>query len=125
MLVESPDCFQGCDCEADTLIAFHASTAMANILLRASDTDVVVVLIGMIGREQHNSAMTAGQRHIIMDCINVNSRRLMDVSNIVSALESKQVGLATALPAMHALTACDYISLLQKRQSETFKHSGK
>ena len=32
----------------------------------------------------------------------------MDVSNIGSALESEQVGLAAALPAMYALTGCDY-----------------
>ena len=59
--------------------------------------------------------MIARQRHIIMDCCNGNSRRHMDVSNIVSALEAKQVGLAAALPAMHALTGCDYTSAFYKK----------
>ena len=47
--------------------------------------------------------MTAGQLRIGMDCGNGNSRRHMGVSNIVSALEFEQVGLAAALPAMNAL----------------------
>ena len=35
----------------------------------------------------------------------------MDVSNIVSALESKRV----ALPAMHTFTECDYTSAFYKK----------
>ena len=72
MLVESSDCLQGSHCEADTLMAFHASTAMDNILVRAADTDVLVIWI--VGREQCNSSMTVGQIRIGMDCDNGNSR---------------------------------------------------
>ena len=69
----------------------------------------------MRGREQRNSAVTAGQRRIIMDCCNGNSRRNMDVSNAVCAVESKQIGLAAVLPAMNALTACDYTSAICRK----------
>ena len=61
-------------------------------------------------REQRDSGMTAGQQRIIMDRGNGNSRGHIDLSNIVSALESKHVSLAAALPAMHAITGCDFAS---------------
>ena len=68
-----------------------------------------------LGKEQRDSAMPAVQRRIIMDCGNGNSRRHMDVSNTFSALESKQVGLAAALPAMHTFTECDYTSAFYRK----------
>ena len=115
MLIESPGHFQGNHCEADALIAFYASTAVGNILVRASDTDVLVILIGMLGREQRNSGPIADLQRIIMDCGNGNSRRYIDVSTVVNALESKQAGLAAALPVMNALTGCDYASAFYRK----------
>ncbi len=49
MSVERPANLQGSHEEADTLLAFHASTATGNLVIRASDTDVLVILLGMIG----------------------------------------------------------------------------
>ena len=115
MLIESLGHFQRNHCEADTLIAFHAFTGVGNILVRASDTDVLFILKGMLGREQRNCGPIADQRRIIMNCGNSNSRRYIDVSTIVNALESKQAGLAAALPAMHALTGCDYTSAFYRK----------
>ena len=37
--------------EADTLVAFHAKQAPeGNILIRSTDTDVLVILLGLAGR---------------------------------------------------------------------------
>ena len=36
--------------EADTLLALHASSVAGYAVIRASDTDVLVIFIGMIGR---------------------------------------------------------------------------
>ena len=36
--------------EADTLLALHASSIDGNEVIRASDTDVLVILLGMIQR---------------------------------------------------------------------------
>ena len=34
--------------EAETLLALHASSVAGNAVIRASDTDVLVILLGMI-----------------------------------------------------------------------------
>ena len=71
--------------------------------MRASDSDVLIFLIGMLGKELRNFGLAAaGQRQIIVNCGSGNLRRFIDFRNIVSALEPKQVGLAAALPASSA-----------------------
>ena len=48
--VNSPSYLQGDHEEADMLIAFHAANASdGNVIVRTSDTDVLVILIGAIG----------------------------------------------------------------------------
>jgi hypothetical protein len=50
--VSSPSHLQGDHEEADTLIAFHmANLCEEDVVVRASDTDVLVILIGAIGRQ--------------------------------------------------------------------------
>lgn len=44
---------------------------------------------------------------MIMECGSENSRRHIDVSSIATALESKQKGLAAAMPSLHAFTGSD------------------
>ena len=48
-LVQHPPQYQGSHTEADTLIAFHARQEEGDFVVRSSDTDVLVILIGMIG----------------------------------------------------------------------------
>ncbi|XP_064653262.1 uncharacterized protein LOC135503582 [Lineus longissimus] len=50
MTVNSPDSLQGNHEEADTLIAFHAASVTGSLLIRAADTDVIVIILGMLGR---------------------------------------------------------------------------
>ena len=73
-------------------------------MIGASDTDVLVILIGMIGRHQIPTTYSC----IIMDCVSENSRRHIDVSSIVNALEVKQKGLAAVMPGLRAFTGSDF-----------------
>ena len=86
--------------DADTLFAFHASSVAGNAVIRASDTDVLVILLGMIGRHLTSQRPTA-YSCIIMDCGSRNSRQHIDVSSIANAMEAKQKGLAAAMPGPH------------------------
>ena len=94
--------------EADTLIAFHIANITAeHVMVRASDTDVLVILIGAIGQESPDDRTMAD---IIMDCGMGNSRRYINVTNIADVLEERKPGLARALPGYHAFTGCDFTS---------------
>ena len=39
-----PPHLQGCHAEADTLIAFHSAMSEGNLVVRATDTDIMVIL---------------------------------------------------------------------------------
>ena len=47
--VTKPPLLQGDHKEADTLMAFHASRTQGSIIVRSSDTDVMVILIALLG----------------------------------------------------------------------------
>jgi len=112
MTVESPVFLQGNHEEADTLLAFHAANVSGSVLVRASDTDVIVILLSMIGRHIQNG-QTPGV--VIMDCGTGNSRRYIDVTAIANALETKQRRLSTALAGLHAFTGCDFTSSFYRK----------
>lgn len=106
--VSRPSQYQGNHEEADTLMAFHIKNIRENnIIVRASDTDVLVILIGALGNLQQ-AAQPRGK--ILFDCGMGNSRRYINVSNIVSVLEAKHPDLPKALPGFHAFTGCDFTS---------------
>ena len=89
--------------EVDTLVAFHAKQAPeGNILVRSTDTDVLVILLGLAGRSRRSN--------IILDYGSGNNRRYIGVSNIAAILNEKQAGMTEALLGMHALTGCDFTS---------------
>ena len=69
--------------------------------------DVLVILLGIIGRHLTSQRPTA-YSCIIMDCGSVNSRRHIDVISIANALEAKQKGLAAAMPGLYASTGSDF-----------------
>ena len=106
---------QGSHEEADTLLAFHASCVAGNAVIRASDTDVLVILLGMIGTHLTSHRHTA-YSCIIMDCGSGNSRRHIDVSSIPNALEAKQKRLAAAMPGFHALTGSDFTTAFYRKR---------
>ena len=106
-LVGYPAHPQGSHEEADTLLAFHASSVARNAMIRASDTDVSVILQGMIGRHLTSQRPTA-YSCIIMDCGSGNISRHIDISSIANALEAKQKRRAAAMPGPHAFTGSDF-----------------
>ena len=75
------------------------------MLIRASDTDAHVTVAGMLRRDVLYGIPLES---IIMDCGSGTNRRFINLTDIPTALESKQVGLAVALPGLHAWTECYY-----------------
>ncbi|CAM1331032.1 Uncharacterised protein g10458 [Pycnogonum litorale] len=101
--IDEPGHLQGRHEEADTLIAFHVnSVSSGNVLVRSTDTDVLIILIAIAGR-------SAAVR-LILDYGTGNNRRYIDVTSIAASLEQKKVGLTSALLGLHALTGCDFTS---------------
>lgn len=105
--VDEPSHLQGQHEEADTLIAFHVRTIHKGaIMVRSSDTDVLVILIGLVGRSDCRS--------LIMDYGSGNHRRYINVSFIAGRLEEKRCGMSEALIGFHALTGCDFTSAFNR-----------
>ena len=104
--VTKPSFLQGHHEEADTMIVFHIAQTSHDVIVRASDTDVLIILIGYLG-DQHQDDSS---RNIFMDCGIGNHRRYIDVNSIVNGLENLQPGLSTVMPAYHAFTGCDFTS---------------
>lgn len=92
----------------DSLIAFHAvSVPAGNIIVRASDTDVLVKMIGTLGNQR---AEVHSMTKVFMDYGQGNKRRYINVSNIADLLNQRKAGLAKALVGYHAFTECDFTS---------------
>ena len=70
-----------------------------NILVSSSDTDVLIILLGLFGRSE---GMTT-----ILDYGSGNHRRYIAVAAI---FEEKKPGITGALTGFHALTGCDFPS---------------
>ena len=108
IIVSNPTHLQANHEEADTLIAFHlVNITASNVLVRASDTDVLIILVGIVGSQRPE---VRANTQVIMDCGDGNTRRFINVTNIVEELEARQPGLPRAMPAVHAFTGCDFTS---------------
>ena len=69
--------------EADTLFAFHTSRiSSGTILVRSTDTDVFIILLGLSGRSERFD--------VILDYGSGNHRRYIGVSELAAILEEKQ-----------------------------------
>ena len=57
----------------DTLVAFHLENTSGNkIIVRASDTDVLIILISVLGNQSPEMRYS---KNVFMDCGSGNSRR--------------------------------------------------
>ena len=74
-------------------------------MVRASDSDVLVILIGVLGQQPLEERPL-----IIMDCGAGHNRRYISVKNIANKLDDNKPGLPRAIPAYHAFTGCDFKS---------------
>ena len=101
--LDRPSNLQSAHEEADTLIAFHVKKIYGgNVLVRSSDTNVLILLLGLVSRSNDLS--------VIMDYGHGNHRRYINVSHLAVCLEEKQSGITDALIGLHALTGCDFTS---------------
>ena len=106
--VYRPSNLQSTHEEADTLIAFHVKNMYeGNILVRSSDTDVLIILLGLVGRSNDIS--------VILNYGHGNHRRYIDVSHLAVCLEKRQPGITDALIGLHALTGCDFTSSFYRK----------
>lgn len=90
--------------EADTRIMFHIYKAPKNskILVKATDTDVLIIILGNIHKVPDKKIWLAGssskkQNNREFNCISC--------SELASTLDPQ---LCLSLPAFHAHTGCDY-----------------
>ena len=75
--------------------------------MRSSDTDVLILLLGVMG-QQHLEVRAATS--VCMDCGMGNSRKCINVFSIADTLEKSKPGLLRGLPGFHAFTIPDYTS---------------
>ena len=105
--VMKPHKLQGVHEEADTMIAFHLRNISDNVIVRGSDTDVLVIMIHAISKLPLEVRSTT---KIIMDCGMGNNQRYINVTGIFNNLEETKPGLSAALPGYHAFTGSDFTS---------------
>ena len=102
--------------EADTKICLHSlfrDNARGDIVIRASDTDIVVILLYHCHKYECNLWMDVGTAA-------KNNRRYISLTEICSMLGSS---LCAALPGFHALTGSDYTSsFVRKGKVRPFKN---
>lgn len=94
--------------EADTKIVYHAAQIDHsesdldkddyNVLIRCSDTDIVVIMLG-------NMEHVKRPMQIWMELGTGNAHRFINVTKLYNLLGP---AVCSALPALHALTGCDY-----------------
>ena len=94
--------------EADTKICIHAKAAdqiADNIIVRASDTDIAVILL-------HHCHTFNARVWIDAGTAAKNNRRFIDISAISVSLGPE---LCAALPGFHAFTGSDYTSAFVRK----------
>ena len=78
------------------------------MVVRSSDTDVLVILIGLAPKLDIASI-------ILMDFGSSSNRRLIPVTEIAYGLEKVQAGFSEALIGFHALTGSDFTSAFHRK----------
>ena len=100
--------------EAETLIGLHAYYCTGRIVIRSSDTDAIIILLGIMNQ------MPAAPEIIIYYRTSA-SRRFINVTEIALKLKEIHSYLPGALPTFHALKGCDYTSsFYRKGKSKPF-----
>ena len=93
--------------EADTRIVYHLCQIKSgsNVVVRASDTDILILLLFFISQLDLRVWMETGRS-------SDNTRRYIDINNLANHLGSQ---VCKALPGLHALTGCDYESSFARK----------
>ena len=107
--------------EADTRLAYHLSVLAnsmpgRNVVIRATDADIVVILLYHARRVNANVWMDVGHSSL-------NTRRFIHITRLADHLGPI---LCKALPGYHTLTGCDYTSsFFRKGKVNPLKIAGK
>ena len=114
--VFNPETFQAQHKEADTLIGYHTSKLMNHtILIRSSDTDVLVIFLELQDYCSSNNTVT-------LDYGAGNNRQYINIPQLLKILDEMHTGLTKALLGYHAITGCHYVScLFRKGKTTPFK----
>ena len=75
-------------------------------MIRATGADVLILLIGMIGRNSVEDVLPPPYSQILLDCGQSNTRRI--VSQLAQNLMEIDSCLPAAVPSFHAVTGTDY-----------------
>ncbi|XP_047992980.1 uncharacterized protein LOC125231567 [Leguminivora glycinivorella] len=102
--------------EADTKIVHHVckleTYGKTNVLLKTSDTDVLIIMLGNIDHLQSDDL------EIFMELGTGNSKRCINITKLHTKLG---LSLCKSLPGFHAITGCDYNpSFFQKGKVRPF-----
>ena len=113
-----PVYLQGQHEEADPLIAFHVKAVTDNVLVRYTGTDVLVILLGLVGRSEGIE--------VIMYYGSSNNSRYIDVSHIACVFNEKQPGFTDALIVLHLCANMLWLHLMlfPNRKDEAFCFTG-
>lgn len=95
LVVKEPKVFQGYHEEADTLMAFHSYKISGKMMIRSSDTNVLIILTGLVTKMLETLV-------IMMDFGSANNRRVVNATGIAKQLVEKQVSLSEAVMGFHA-----------------------
>ena len=112
--VSYPTNLQGTHSEADTLVAYHANASDGRIVIRATDTDVLIILLGMLAKHQEQEHPVKYE-NITMDVGTGNHQRYIDVSQLFVALEDKCAGINSSLLGLHSFSGSDYTSSFYRK----------
>ena len=119
--VSYPENLQRTHTEADTLLAFHAAECKGELVVRATDTDVLIILLGMLSKHSKEQ-LPVKYGNIFIDVMAGDSQRFIDVTRIHSALEDSHPGITAALAGLHCFAGCDYTgSFYRKGKLMPFK----
>ena len=107
---ENVDSLQCNHAEADTRVCLHAKHVdnvvdTANIIVRASDTDIAVILI-------HHSFKFSATLWMDTGTVSGRNRRCVNLTRIAANLGPR---MCEALPAFHAFTGTDYTSAFVRK----------
>ena len=82
--------------------------------MRGTDTDLLIILLGMLGKHQEEQTPTEYGR-ILFDCGQGNAQRYIDVTSMHMHFENVYEGFSRALVGLHALTGTDYTAAFYRK----------
>ena len=88
-------------------LVYHLRLAKGRVFIRSSDTDVLVIVIGISDR--------LCDVDVVMEFGIGATRRFIQITDIDNNLESTKPGLPKALLGFHALTGSDYTSCFYRK----------